>query len=303
MAALDFDHIPDSPQPTGAGAQTAGPAAPSGDEGLTAPRALNFDAIPDAQAGPAPGEITGPAGENPAYHQATQDTPTGSFIPGNLFEGRGLPGGTTGEKAGAAFTALGAGKIPGALEGVQTLGRGLKAGAQGAPKAAQGVRDAWDTFKTQNPDLVNALGWGILSFGADKVADALDGISPGLGHVARKMNEWYLGAKIFGRYGHGQQPPSGAAPPPPPPPSGGGFSQHTGAAGMGTASPPPGAGAASAKSASPPPPPQQAIPDSPQWSKGVGPGKSSMHARGGSPSHSALSRSIALATHARQRNR
>ena len=200
--------------------------------------ALDFGDGPQAL----PPEVTGPAGENPPYHQATQDTPTGNVIPGPMLKGRGLPGGSTGEKA-ADFAAsaipAGLGKAPAAISG----GYGLaKAGAQGG-------MDAFNAFAENHPTagkVLKMIGYGLVNQGIGAAADTF--LPPPISHAVKKLGDFWEEWKTFNQiadHGAGAKPPTQAAPP--------------------------------ASSAAPEAPPQ--------WSEGVGPGRSTMHARGGSAGH------------------
>lgn len=60
-------------------------------------------------------EVTGPAGSNPPYQAALSKTQAGDFIPGPAFAGRGLPGGSPGQKLLGLGGAVTAGSIPGAV--------------------------------------------------------------------------------------------------------------------------------------------------------------------------------------------
>lgn len=80
---------------------------------------------------PARAPVTGPAGSNPSYQANANATPTGQPIPGPTFEGRGLPGGTPGQKAGNLATAVSSGY--GAARALGTPAAGLAAATKSTP--------------------------------------------------------------------------------------------------------------------------------------------------------------------------
>jgi hypothetical protein len=118
--------------------------------------------------------VTGPSGENPAYHATEAVTPTGKFIQGNVFEGRGLPGGTKVEKA----AALGSAAAGGAIAPLIAAIAGPAAAPEGAAAllARQGVA----------PDIIDLLA-GAEPKAASKIPGMLKSIGGAGGIIAAEQ--------------------------------------------------------------------------------------------------------------------
>lgn len=125
----------------GAQAPTADvPAAATGPWAKYGGAPASFDerfsaAPPVAPAAP----VTGPAGENPAYQAAVAQTPTGSMISGPTFAGRGLPGGTPGQKGMALGGAVAGGALGPLISAIAGGGGAAAGGSTAAMLARQGV--------------------------------------------------------------------------------------------------------------------------------------------------------------------
>lgn len=141
--------------------------------------------------------VTGPAGENPQYHQNVQTTPVGSFIPGDVFSGRGLPGGTPAHKAmdlGGALAAGAAGPIAGAA----------RAALGGAPVMSAAPELAEAVMPAGTDPVTSALINGLRGKGAAVISETaepqwagaqamLNALKSGAKHVA---SDWPWIAKL-----------------------------------------------------------------------------------------------------------
>jgi hypothetical protein len=97
---------------------------------------------------PGASSVTGPAGSNPQYQANANATPPGQLIQGPTLEGRGLPGGTPGQKLGNLATAVSSGFGVGKMLG----GAGAGAASTAAPKITPPSPSSPPTPNSWGPD-------------------------------------------------------------------------------------------------------------------------------------------------------